>query len=177
MLLLLLTWCGLCNNRFKVHAAFICVHAHCTYWLTYQLGRWYCLDFIWACELTVNSSCILATLSHDCDIKHTCGCWHIIYDCQLTDLSKSQKLQGISYRLQQLSSVRDLSWICIISRRDLFARPPAAADLAIFYHSIVYILWSSVPCKHVFSGKCPGYPYSHVWQTPKQNLHTTEHMH
>ena len=23
------------------------------------------------CELTVNSSCILATLSHDCDIKHT----------------------------------------------------------------------------------------------------------
>ena len=24
------------------------------------------------CELTVNSSCVLATLSHDCDIKHTC---------------------------------------------------------------------------------------------------------
>jgi hypothetical protein len=41
--------CGPRNNRFKVRAAFICEYV-----------------------LLVYSSCILAILPHDCEIKHTC---------------------------------------------------------------------------------------------------------
>ena len=53
-----------------ISSKFVLLHVHCT--CTNGLGRWYCLAFLWVCELTVNNSCILATLSHDYDIKHTC---------------------------------------------------------------------------------------------------------
>ena len=36
-----------------------------------EAPRWYCLDFLWVFELTVNNSCILA---HNYGIKHTCLC-------------------------------------------------------------------------------------------------------
>ena len=50
------------------------VHAHCTIGCREKIL--FRFNFPWACELTINSSCILfATLSHDCDIKHT----YIIY--------------------------------------------------------------------------------------------------
>ena len=71
--------CGLHDIRFKVRSL-LSVHAHCTE----------IMDFLWA--RTVNSSRILATASHYCDIKHTCRSRRISYHHSLRFLQKQKLL-------------------------------------------------------------------------------------
>ena len=59
---------GLQNNTFKVHSTECTLYY--TLYLVMQPGRWllfkFSLSLLW-----IYNSCILATLSHDCDIKYT----------------------------------------------------------------------------------------------------------
>ena len=46
---------GVVYEVILIGSKFVLLHAH----------YWYCLDFLWVCELTVSNSCILVTLFHE----------------------------------------------------------------------------------------------------------------